>query len=370
MGVKMILMNDFRSDPNELKESTLGAISRVIESGRFILGSELENLERQWSLACNVNHSIGVGNGMDAIEIALRILNIGPGDEVITTPMTAFATTLAILRVGAVPVLADIEEGTALLSITSAQRCLSTKTKAIVLVHLYGQVRSMDKWQNFSKEYGLFLVEDCAQAHLASWQGNFAGTFGDMGTYSFYPTKNLGALGDAGMVITNNKAFAEKASIIRNYGQSIRYHHPEIGMNSRLDEIQAAILFERLKWLSPYNVSRKRIAECYKKGIQNNLITKMIDPEEPSAHNYHQFVVLCGDRENLQSHLLNHQIETLIHYPIPIHHQKPCLNIKRDPNGLPVSERHANQCVSLPCHPHLRDDEVSHIIDSINSFKG
>ena len=228
----------------------------------------------------------------------------------------------------------------------------------------------MDKWRNLSDKYGLFLIEDCAQAHLTSWRGNFAGTFGDMGTYSFYPTKNLGALGDAGMLVTNNKGFAEKAECIRNYGQSIRYHHPEIGMNSRLDEIQAAILIERLKWLSRFNERKKRIAEFYKQGIQNNLIMKMIDPEELSAHNYHQFVIMCAERNRFQSHLLNHQIETLIHYPIPIHHQKPCINIKRDPKGLPVSERHANQCVSLPCHPHLKDSEINHVIDSINSFKG
>src|SRR5450759_920230 len=211
----MILMNDFKAEPAELREAMLGAARRVLESGWYVLGNEASAFEEQWAAACGVAHGVGVGNGLDAIEIALRALDIGPGDEVITTPMTAFATVLAILRAGATPVLADIDPQTALLSIASAERCVSPRTRAVVLVHLYGQVRSMDAWSAFCTRHGIALVEDCAQAHLAAWQGEVAGSFGVAGAYSFYPTKNLGAPGDAGMLVTEDEALAQRASCLR-----------------------------------------------------------------------------------------------------------------------------------------------------------
>ena len=185
----MILMNDFKAEPPELRDAMVEAVRRVLESGWYVLGNEGLAFERQWASTCNVGHGVGVGNGMDAIEIALRALDIGPGDEVITTPMTAFATVLAILRAGATPVLADIDPETALLSIDSVARCVSSKTKALLLVHLYGQVRNMNAWLDFCAKHGIKLVEDCAQAHLATWQGKVAGSFGVAGAYSFYPTK-------------------------------------------------------------------------------------------------------------------------------------------------------------------------------------
>jgi len=256
----MILMNDFKAEPEALREAMLVAAKRVLDSGWYVLGKEVESFECEWSQACGVAHGVGVGNGMDAIEIALRSLDIGQGDEVITTPMTAFATVLAILRAGAIPVLADIEPDTALLSIESVKRCISKSTKALVLVHLYGEVRDMQAWVDLCEEHGIALVEDCAQAHLATWQGKMAGAFGKAGAYSFYPTKNLGTLGDAGMLVTQDESIAKKASSLRNYGQSVRYHHPALGMNSRLDEMQAAILSVRLKWLPEFTKRRQEIA--------------------------------------------------------------------------------------------------------------
>jgi len=365
----VILMNDFKAEPAELREAMLGAARRVLESGWYVLGNEVVAFEKQWAQVCGVAHGVGVGNGMDAIEIALRSLDIGPGDEVITTPMTAFATVLAILRAGATPVLADIDPESALLSLESAKRCLSPKTKAVVLVHLYGQVRAMSSWTAFCQKAGIHLIEDCAQAHLATWQGKVAGCFGVAGAYSFYPTKNLGAPGDAGMLVTHSASLAECAARLRNYGQSVRYHHPELGMNSRLDEMQAAMLAERLKWLHPFTEQRRNIATAYRAGINNPLVQQLTAPEEPSAHVYHLYVVTTPQREALQSHLQAEGVQALIHYPVPVHEQVPCKTLKRDPQGLLASEKYAAQCLSLPCHPQMTGDDIAQVIAAVNSFK-
>lgn len=366
----MILMNDFKAEPPELRDSMLKAVGRVLESGWYVLGREVTAFEKEWADVCGVAHGVGVGNGMDGIEIALRALDIGPGDEVITTPMTAFATVLAILRAGAIPVLADIELDSALLSIESAERCISSKTKAVVLVHLYGQVRGMDAWVAFCNRHGIFLVEDCAQAHLATWQDKVAGSFGAAGAYSFYPTKNLGAPGDAGMLVTQDEALAQRASRLRNYGQSVRYHHPEIGMNSRLDEVQAAMLSERLKWLPEFTARRRQVANAYRLGISNPLVKHLAAPEDPLAHSYHLFVISCDQRDVLQKHLQENQVQSLIHYPIPIHKQESCLKIACDPNGLSNSESHAESCLSLPCHPQMTNTDIEIVTSVVNSFRG
>ncbi len=354
----MILMNDFKAEPVELREAMLDAARRVLESGWYVLGNEVVAFEKQWAQVCGVGHGVGVGNGMDAIEIALRSIGIGQGDEVITTPMTAFATVLAIVRAGATPVLADIDPESALLSLESVQRCISPKTKAVVLVHLYGQIRGMSAWSDCCRSAGIHLIEDCAQAHLAAWQGKIAGSFGTAGAYSFYPTKNLGAPGDAGMLVTNDGSLAESAGRLRNYGQSVRYHHPELGMNSRLDEIHAAMLAERLKWLPQFTERRRHIADAYRAGIDNPLIQQLAAPQEPAAHVYHLYVVTTQQRDALQSHLQTQGVQALIHYPVPVHEQAPCKSIKRDPKGLDASEKYAAQCLSLPCHPQMSDSTL------------
>ena len=365
----MILMNSFTLEPVALQEAMMSAAQRVIQSGWYVLGAEGQRFERAWAQRTGVRHGVGVGNGMDAIEIALRSLDIGPGDEVITTPMTAFATVLGILRSGAIPVLADIEVDTALLSMESVRRCLSSRTRAVVLVHLYGQIRAPDQWRTFCDEAGIHLIEDCAQAHLASWQGSLAGSFGVAGAFSFYPTKNLGALGDAGMLVTNDDHIAAKASRLRNYGQSVRYEHPELGLNSRLDEIQAAILMERLNWLDEFTSRRRTIAEKYYDQIQNPAIQHMASPVFPDSHVFHLFVVRCQARDALIEHLHSKGVQSLIHYPIPVHHQTPCLSTRRDPEGLTSSERHAESCLSIPCHPQLFDLDVERVVDAMNSFQ-
>jgi dTDP-4-amino-4,6-dideoxygalactose transaminase len=366
----MILMNNFRAEPAELCGDMLHAACRVIQSGWYVLGKEVESFEQAWAEVCGVLHAVGVGNGMDAIEIALRSLNIGPGDEVITTPMTAFATVLAILRAGATPVLADIEVDTALLNRESVARCVSSKTKAVILVHLYGQVRDMDSWLELCERRNIHLIEDCAQSHLAAWQGYVAGSFGKAGAYSFYPTKNLGALGDGGMLVTKDAMLAERASRLRNYGQSVRYHHPEVGMNSRLDEIHAAMLQVRLKWLPEFTLRRQEIAQQYMQGIQHALVRKLAVPQEAAAHVYHLYVIVCQQRDALQKHLESCGVQSHCHYPVPVHHQESCKDIRRDPEGLAVSERHAKTCLSLPCHPQISDEDVDVVIDAVNQFKG
>ena len=365
----MILMNNFRAEPDEMRSAELASVERVLRSGWYILGKEVEAFEAAWASVCDVPYAVGVANGMDAIEIGLRALGIGGGDEVITTPMTAFATVLAILGAGAVPVLADVDPRTGLLDVQSVRRCITSRTKAVLLVHLYGQVRDLDIWRSFCADHGIALIEDCAQAHLARWQGKCAGSFGVFGAYSFYPTKNLGALGDAGAIVSMNPDLCSQSKVIRNYGQSVRYQHPVLGLNSRLDELQAAILTTRMKWLDGFTERRRAIARKYFDGIVNESVTLLSNPVESENHVYHLFVLLSGDRDALADHLQLRGVQTLAHYPVPVHHQPPCVNAQRDPQGLPHSERHALRCLSIPCHPQLSDEDVDMVIAAVNDFR-
>jgi dTDP-4-amino-4,6-dideoxygalactose transaminase len=365
----MILMNDFKAEPEALRMAELAAAERVLRSGWYILGNEVKAFEAAWAERCGTGYSIGVGNGMDAIEIGLRALGIGPDDEVITTPMTAFATVLAILRAGATPVLADIDARTALLDPASVEGCISARTKAVLLVHLYGQVREMGLWTALCGRHGIALLEDCAQSHLARWGGRVGGSFGRFGAYSFYPTKNLGALGDGGAIVMDDAVLAQRAAVFRNYGQSVRYHHPELGLNSRLDELQAALLLVRLEWLEGFTERRRQIAVAYQKGITNPSVELLAAPSQAQSHVYHLFVVLCEQRDRLAQYLKAQGVETLVHYPVPVHFQAPCKDMRRDSHGLSVAERHAAQCLSIPCHPQMSDSNVTQVIDAINAFK-
>lgn len=365
----MILMNDFKKETDDLRLETLNAMQKVSESGYYLLGPELDLFERNWAEKCNVKDAIGVANGMDAIEIALRSLNIGPGDEVVTTSMTAFATVLAIYRSGATPVLADIAPETGLMCIDSARRCLSKKTKAILLVHLYGYITKMEDWCNLSKSEGIHLIEDCAQSHLSTYCGKSAGSFGAAGAFSFYPTKNLGALGDAGALVTNDEKIAKSSRRLRNYGQSERYHHPILGLNSRLDEIQAAILNVRLNYLESYTSRRREIAKLYNSHFKNELLSVLEEPVDPKSHSYHLYVINTNYRDLLINFLDKNGIQTFMHYPLPISAQRPCENIAIDPAGLPNTSHHAKTCLSIPCHPTMSDMEVFKVIEFINKFR-
>jgi dTDP-4-amino-4,6-dideoxygalactose transaminase len=282
--------------------------------------------------------------------------------------MTAFATVLAIIRAGATPVLADIVAGTALLDMDSVQRCITPRTKAVLLVHLYGQARDVVVWAAFCDANGLTLVEDCAQAHLAVSGGQAAGTFGPIAAHSFYPTKNLGALGDAGAIVTDDPGLASKSSQLRNYGQQERYKHVSLGMNSRLDEMQAAILSARLDWLPEFTERRRVVAERYRCELTNPAVRLLDAPRERGEHVFHQFVVTCDDREALAEHLARRDVASLVHYPVPMHRQPALAGIRIAEGGLTVGERHAQTCLSIPCHPQLTDDDASAVIESVNSF--
>lgn len=364
-----ILINDFRAEPQALRTAMLQAAREVLESGWYVLGKQVEAFEAAWAAACGTAHAAGVGNGMDAIEIGLRALDIGPGDEVVTTPMTAFASVLGIMRAGAIPVLADIDPATGLLDLASVARCISPATRAVMPVHLYGRIGDMPAWANFCAARGVHLVEDCAQAHLASWQGKPAGSFGAIGAWSFYPTKNLGAIGDGGALVTGSDQLAMQARRLRNYGQSERYHHPVIGMNSRLDELQAALLLVKLKWLDEFTARRRQIAGRYFTQIGNPAISCLAPPVTPQSHVHHLFVVLCEERDRLMKHLREYGVQSLIHYPVPAHRQPPCVTLRCDPQGLNFAEQHAARCLSIPCHPQMTDGDVTRVIDAVNAFR-
>lgn len=365
----MILMNDFKREEETLIASQLVAVERVLRSGWYVLGSEVKAFEAEWATKCGVAYAVGVGNGMDALEIGLRALGIGAGDEVITTPMTAFATVLAVLRAGAIPVLADIDPNTGILDPNSVESCITSKTRAVVVVHLYGQSAPLDRFQAIAQQYDIALVEDCAQAHGARWDGRPCGSWGVFAGWSFYPTKNLGAIGDGGALTTANSELVDKARQLRNYGQSIRYYHPKIGLNSRLDEIQAAILRERLRHLDAWTQARRYVAHRLAEGIRNPLVKPLPLPAERERHVHHLFVVTSPKRDALQSYLKENEIDCLCHYPIPVQQQECCKDIRVAPGGLPVAEAHAKACLSLPCHPALSEEEISKVIEVVNGFE-
>lgn len=365
----MVQMNAFTREPESLVNDQLTAVERVIKSGWWILGKEVESFENEWAKWCGGSYAVGVGNGMDALEIGIRALGIGPGDEIITTPMTAFATVLAILRTGAEPVLADIDPTTAILSTESVVRCFSKKTKAVMVVHLYGQAAPLEEFVILCRDRNIHLIEDCAQAHGAASGDYQVGCAGVFAGWSFYPTKNFGAIGDGGALSTMNPALAHKAKQLRNYGQSERYYHPHIGLNSRLDELHAAILNVRLQYLTEWISRRREIAHRYSNEISNSSIQPLPLPSDPKAHVHHLYVIRSKERDLLAQFLKEKEIETLIHYPVPVHRQKPCVNIRCDPQGLPIAETHAAQCLSLPCNPFLTADEVTEVIEKVNSFK-
>ncbi len=364
----MIQMNDFKRDDEALLQSELAATERVLRSGWWILGPEVAAFEREWAEWSGNDRAVGVANGMDALEIGLRALGIGPGDEVVTTPMTAFATVLAILRTGAEPVLADIDPDTAILDPESVARCLSARTRAVVVVHLYGQAGPVEVLSALCADRGLHLVEDCAQAHGARASGRPCGTWGAFGGWSFYPTKNLGCIGDGGALTTSSADLEEKARRLRNYGQSVRYHHPEIGLNSRLDELQAAILRERLTHLSAWTERRRTVARAYADGIRHPEVQVLPLPADRERHVHHLFVVTSPRRDALQAHLKACGVESLLHYPVPAHLQEPCRTVRRDPLGLGNAERHAGECLSLPMHPALSGSEVASVVAAVNAF--
>jgi dTDP-4-amino-4,6-dideoxygalactose transaminase len=360
-----IPFNDFKKEYHAHKKGVDGAVQKVLESGWYILGKEVESFEKNFAEYIGAGHAVGVGNGMEALQIALLTLGVGKGDEVITTSLSAVATALAIVAVGATPVFADIDRYFHL-DPKDVENKITPKTKAIIPVHLYGQAADIAVLRKISKKYNVFIVEDCAQAHGAIFKGKRVGTFGAANAFSFYPTKNLGAYGDGGAVVTKDPVLAEKIRMARNYGQSNRYEHPIYGLNSRLDELQAAILSVKLKTLDKENAKRNAVADIYKNEL-NKVKEISLPLERPGAgHIYHLFVIETEKRDELQKYLKEKGIATLIHYPIPIHKQKSFS--KYNALSLPRTERAAGRILSLPCNPFLTTAEVRYICKQIKDF--
>ena len=351
--------------PGEDAVAVRAAVDRVIASGWFILGPEVEAFEGEFAAASGAAYAIGVGNGTDAIAITLRALGIGRGDEVITAPLSAAYSALAIMMTGARPVFADIDPETLMLDPAAAAAAVTGKTRAILPVHLYGQPADMAALEKVATANGLAIVEDCCQAHLATSKGRPVGTIGVAGAFSFYPTKNLGALGDGGAVITNDVNLAEKIRLIRNGGQTDRYHHAVAGVNSRLDEMQAAILRARLLFLPDWTMARRKLAARYRAALSTAPVRVVTERE--AGHVYHLFVVRSRHRPELQQQLRERGIETLVHYPIPIPAQQALAG--QDPRECPIAATACREVLSLPMYPALTESEVNDVASEISSFR-
>jgi dTDP-3-amino-3,4,6-trideoxy-alpha-D-glucose transaminase len=349
--------------PGEDATAVRSAIERVIASGWFILGPEVEAFEAEFARACAARYAVGVGTGTDAITLILRALNIGAGDEVITSPLSAAYSALAIMAAGARPVFADIDPHRLTIDPAAVAAAVTPRTRAVLPVHLYGQSADMRALEGVATRHGLAIVEDACQAHLATSDGRPVGTIGIAGAFSFYPTKNLGALGDGGAVVTNDAAFAERVKRLRNGGQTSRYHHQEFGVNSRLDEVQAAVLRARLGFLASWTERRRRISARYRDGLAGAVIE--VPAEFDPGHVYHLFPVLSADRTGFQAHLAGAGVETLIHYPVAIPRQPAFSNA--GPAECPIADRVCGQVLSLPIYPSLPDSAISQVIEAANS---
>lgn len=340
------------------------AISRVLGSGRYILGLEVELFEKEFASYIGTAHGIGVGSGTEALHIALSACGVGRGDEVITVSNTAVATVAAIELTGAVPVFVDIDPDYYTIDPEKIESAITPQTKAIIPVHIYGQPADMDPVLKIAKEHGLFIIEDCAQAHGAKYKEARVGSVGHMGCFSFYPTKNLGALGDGGIVVTNDENLAEKAKSLREYGWSARYVSSSVGWNSRLDEIQAAVLRVKLKHLDVDNSKRACVATMYDQELST---TRLILPKmerRKYMHVHHLYVVRSPERNKILATLQDNGICASIHYPVPVHLQ-PLYKTRFDYKELPETEKAANEIISLPIYPELSESDVQKVIKII-----
>jgi dTDP-4-amino-4,6-dideoxygalactose transaminase len=362
-----IAFNDLGRGVAELRAELDAALARVLDSGWFVLGGEGEAFERELAAALGTEHAMGVASGTDAIELALRALGIKRGDEVVTQANTCVPTVAAIERAGATPVLCDVEPAAGTMDQESVEGALSERTRAVIPVHLYGQCAEVDAVAELCSGRGIAVVEDCAQAVGATLRGRPAGTLGTVGCFSFYPTKNLAALGDGGAVVTDDAELADRLRLVRQYGQTDRYRHVTEGVNSRLDELQAAVLRTRLPQLEGWNERRAAIAAAYTTALADGPVRPLAQLPE-RRHVFHLYVVEAPDRQALQSYLAARGIGTLVHYPTPVHGHLPYRRLADGPVPLTVSERLCARVLSLPLYPELRDGEVERVADALHSF--
>lgn len=358
---------DLRATYNELREEIDEAVARVLSSGFYLFGHELEAFEAEFAEYVGARYCIGVGNGLDALHLSLRALGIGKGDEILVPSNTYIATWLAVSYAGATPVPVEPDARTYNLDPDRMEAALTGRTRAVMPVHLYGQPADMDPILEIARRHGLYVLDDAAQAHGARYKGKRIGGLGDITGWSFYPGKNLGAFADAGAVTTNDEVLADRVRVLRNYGSRKKYFNEVPGFNSRLDEMQAAILRVKLAYLDPWNERRMRIAARYLEELRDASLTLPYVPEW-AAPVHHLFVVRSHRRDALREHLEQHGIKTLVHYPVPPHLQAAYHAIGMREGDLPISEAIHQQVLSLPIGPHMTDEQVGRVIESTREF--
>lgn len=357
----MIPFVDLTAEYQALQAEIDAAVARVLAGGWYILGQEVAAFEAEFAAFCGVEHAVGVASGTDALLLALRALEIGPGDEVITVSHTAVATVTAICLSGAVPVLVDVEPDYYTLNPALLEQAITPRTRAIIPVHLYGQPADLPAIVAIARQHHLYLIEDCAQAHGALLDGRPVGSWGDLAAFSFYPTKNLGAVGDGGAVVTADGELAQRLRGLRQYGWQERYISAHAGYNSRLDELQAAILRVKLGYLAELNRWRRELAARYRERLAG--LPLVLPEERPAAeHVYHLFVIQSSRRDQLQAHLQAAGVATAVHYPVPVHQQPAYAHLQA---SLPVTEQLAGRILSLPLYPHLPGDHLHQVCDTI-----
>jgi dTDP-4-amino-4,6-dideoxygalactose transaminase len=363
---------DLARQYRQLREEIDRGIGRALSSGWYILGEELAAFEREFAAYCGARHAVGVGSGTDALHLALRACGIGPGDAVITAPNTAVPTACAISSAGARPVFVDIDPETYTLDPERLRAYLkaqppSTRARAIIPVHLFGHPADMDPILEVAVEYGLKVIEDAAQAHGAEHAGRKVGRLGDAGCFSFYPTKNLGAYGDAGMVVTDSDEVAHRVRMMRNYGEEAKYRNRTRGFNSRLDELQSAILRIKLGYLEAWVAARRDLARLYGERLARTPLVLPIESPR-TKHCYHLYVVRSADRDRLRRHLEEHGIGTGTHYPMPVHYQEAYRDLGYASGDFPHAERSCREILSLPLYPELAEEEVRYVCSAIGRF--
>jgi dTDP-4-amino-4,6-dideoxygalactose transaminase len=359
---------DLKAPYAELKDEFDAACRRVMESGGFILGAEVESFEKEFAAFCGATHCIGVANGLDALHLILRAMEIGTGDEVIVPSNTYIATWLAVSHAGATPVPVEPDERTCNLDPARVEEAITTRTRAIMPVHLYGQPADMNAIKEVADRYGLRVIEDAAQAQGARYRGTCAGGIGDAAGFSFYPGKNLGAMGDAGAITTNDAQLADRIRVLRNYGSRVKYYNETKGFNSRLDELQAALLRIKLRKLDQWNNRRRQVAEHYLQTLEGAPDLTLPYVSEGTDPIWHLFVIRHPRRDALHKHLLDNGVGTLIHYPVPPHLQDAYAELGYTKGRLPISEKMADQVLSLPMGPHVSADDQDYVISQVSSF--
>ena len=364
----MIPFFDIHAGHAEMADDFTQAFSKVMKSGHVIMGGELVAFENEFAAYCGAKHCIGVGNGLDALALTLRARGIKAGDEVLVPSQTFIATWLGVSMVGATPVPVEIDPATYLLDPARIKEKLTSRTKAIIPVHLYGLPAAMDAINEIARPLGIFVFEDAAQAHGATHNGKRTGVLGDAAAFSFYPTKNLGAMGDAGAVVTNDDALAGELRMLRNYGSSQKYVHEVAGVNSRLDELQAALLRTKLGRLDAWNEQRRALAARYSEGLRGVGDIRIPHVPSDSTHVYHLYVISTGRRAELSAHLTAQGIQTLVHYPIPPHVQGAYAELGLPADSLPLATAAANETLSLPIWPQMQPEQVDAVVAQFRKF--